>query len=112
MGRELLDKERKERLTTKDKNRSIEQFVQKAQSQLYKLKTDKKPMKTVDAFIHAVQKYPAAKKHWLSTLDLLTEVHIKRVFDRIPPDLISDIGRDFAYKVVIENRKRLLKYYE
>lgn len=112
MGRELLDKERNERLATKDKNRSIEQFVQKAQSQLYKLKTDKKPMKTVDAFIHAVQKYPAAKKHWLSTLDLLTEVHIKRVFDRIPPDLISDIGRDFAYQVVIENRKRLLKYYE
>jgi hypothetical protein len=112
MGRELLDKERKERLTTKDKNRSIEQFVQKAQSQLYKFKTDKKPMKTLDAFVYAVQKYPSAKKYWLSKLDLLTEANIKRVFDRIPPDLISDVGRDFAYRVVIENRKRLLKHHE
>ncbi|MGO2356421.1 MAG: hypothetical protein ACTH58_17005 [Marinomonas foliarum] len=112
MGRELLDKERRERLTTKDRNRSVEQFVQKAQSQLYKFKADKKPMKTLDAFIHAVQKYPLAKGHWLSKLDFLTEAKIKRVFDRIPPDLLSEVGREFAYKVVIENRKRLLKYYE
>lgn len=112
MGRELLDKERKERLTTKDRNRSIEKFVQKAQSQLYKFKTDKKPMKTVDAFAYAMQKYPAAKVHWLSKLNAIDEADIKKVFDRIPPNLISDLGRDFAYQVVIENRKRLLKYYE
>lgn len=112
MGRELLDKERMERLTTRDKNRSIEQFVRKAKSQLYKFKTDKKPMKTIDTFIHAVQKYPAAKNHWLSKLDSLTEAEIKKVFDRIPQDLVSDVGRKFAYSVVIENRKRLLEYYE
>ncbi len=112
MGRELLDKERKERLKTKDKNRTIEQFVQKAQSQLYKFKVDKKPMKTVDAFVFSVQKYPKAKQHWLSKLNSLTETEIKKVFDRIPPDLLSEVGRLFAYQVVIENRKRLLKYYE
>ena len=112
MGRELLDKERIERISTKDKYRSIEHFVQKAQSQLYKFKTDRKPMKTVSAFNYAVQKYPEAKEHWLSKLSSVKNAEIKKVFDRIPPELKSDIGREFAYRVVIENRKRLLEDYE
>lgn len=51
----MLDDERNERLNTKDKNRQIPCFVRKARSELFKAKTDKKPLLTVEAFQHAVE---------------------------------------------------------
>lgn len=108
LGREMTDDERRERLTTRDRNRMVPCFVRKARSELFKIKTDKKPLSTVEAFRHAVDIRPKAKKHWLEKLEALTEADIRVVFARVPDRCISKIARSFAVEMVLENRRRLL----
>lgn len=108
LGRELLDKEREERLNTKDNNRTVSKFVQRARSELFKLKTDKKPLLTIDAFFSAVEKRERAKKEWLGRLKALSDEHISDIFNSIPKQVISDVAREFALQMVLENKKRLL----
>lgn len=109
LGREMLDDERIERLTTKDKNRQIPCFVSKARSELFKAKTDKKPLLTVEAFRHAIEGRAAARDHWLGRLSALTEDSITTVFNEVPASCISDSARTFATMMVLENRRRLLE---
>ncbi len=109
LGRELLDKEREERLNTKDVQRKVPTFVKKAKSELFRLKSDKKPLSTVEAFFLAVEKRDLAKKHWLSKLKDLTEDNIRDIFSRIPEQIFTDLAREFAIQMVLENKKRLLE---
>ncbi|MCP6628861.1 hypothetical protein NL507_27030, partial [Klebsiella pneumoniae] len=109
LGREMLDDERDERLTTRDKNRQIPCFVSKARSELFKAKTDRKPLLTVEAFQLAVEGRTAARNHWLGKLSALTEDSIREVFNNVPSSCISDIAREFATLMVMENRRRLLE---
>lgn len=109
LGREMLDHERIERITTKDKNRQIPYFVRKARSELFKTKTDKKPLLTVEAFKHAIEGRSAARDHWLSKLSNLTEDSITEVFNQVPESCMSVHAREFATLMVIENRRRLLE---
>lgn len=109
LGRELLDTERHERLTTKDINRKVPKFVAKARSELFRLKTDKKPLLTCDAFYIAVENRNTAKSHWLAKLRDLTEDKIMAIFSRIPSEMITETAKEFAIEMVLENRKRLLE---
>lgn len=108
LGRELLDTEREERLTTKDKNRTIGKFVSKARCELFRLKTDKKPMFTVDAFFESVKNREVAKEYWLVKLRELTDDTIEEIFSKIPNIVISEVAKQFALQMVLENKKRLL----
>lgn len=109
LGRELLDQERIERLYTKDHNRSIESFVRKARSELFRLKTDKKPLFTVTAFTEATNSRPSARAYWLDKLKALDNDTIIKIFEKIPEKVISEEARLFALEMVLENKKRLLE---
>lgn len=109
LGRELLDKEREERLTSRDRNRQVGKFVQKARSELFKLKTDKKPQLTIDAFFLSVERRENAKVFWLERLRALTDEKINAIFNQIPKEVISDVAREFSLTMVLENKKRLLE---
>lgn len=109
LGRELLDEDRKMRLETKDRNQQIPAFVGRARSEVFKLKTDKKPLTTVDAFIHAVKDRPRAKSHWKSKLQALSIQEIKNVFNSVPDCCMSNLAKEFAIKMVLENQRRLLE---
>ncbi|MFK4073891.1 hypothetical protein ACI2KX_09330 [Ectopseudomonas khazarica] len=108
LGRELLDEERHERLTTKDQNRSLEFFVRKARSEIFKMKHDKKPLLTIDAFFTAIEEREAAKKHWIEKLRSLSSDEIYAIFENIPPEIITETSREFSAKMVFENQRRLL----
>jgi len=110
LGRELRDEERKERLTTKDEYRQLSTFVRKARSELFKLKTDRKPLTTIEAFFLAVKGRNNAKEHWLNKLKLIDEATIKELFSMLPKEVISPLAKEFAIKMIIENRNRLLNY--
>lgn len=112
LGRELTDQKRKEKLQSKDKFQQVKFFVTKARSELFKNKADKKPMLTVDAFYHSVEKRANAKLHWLQKLELLSEEKIETIFQDIPNTIISGEARQFAKQVVLENKARVLNYEE
>jgi len=109
LGRELLDKEREERLNTRDKNRTINQFLSKARSELFNLKTDKKPLFTVDAFFKAVSKREQARKHWIYRLQQVKENEIREIVSNIPDNVMSETAKEFAIQMVLGNMKRLLE---
>jgi hypothetical protein len=111
LGRELLDEERLERLKTKDRCRQIEAFVKRAKSELFKKKTDKKTLSLIDAFFLSVshRNSPRAKAFWLNKLRQLTDEKITEIFNSIPDNLITDPAKQFAMKMVLQNKKRLLE---
>lgn len=109
LGRELLDTERQERLTTRDINRKLPKFVRKARSELFKIKTDKKPLLTIDAFFMAIEDRAAAKSHWLAKLRSLTKDNIMAIFSKIPSEIITEKATLFAIEMVLENKRRLLE---
>lgn len=108
LGRELLDTDREKRLKTNDGNRKIDKFVRKARSELFRLKTDKKPLLAVDAFFHATEKRDGAKNFWVERLKALTDEKISTIFNKVPAEVISEIAREFALQMVFENKRRLL----
>ncbi|MCU8418695.1 hypothetical protein M2G56_04365 [Vibrio vulnificus] len=110
LGRELTDDERKDRLESKDRGRQIYTFVRRARSELFKLKSDKKPLPTIDAFYLSVEGRENAKKHWLSKLEELTDDKIEEIFSNIPNIVITELARKFACEMVLENKKRLLEH--
>ncbi|EOS9415455.1 hypothetical protein ACUH7A_004407 [Yersinia enterocolitica] len=112
LGREMLELECETRLATKDENRQVPHFVRKARSELFKLKSDRKPLLTIDAFLHAVERRDRAKKHWLQKLAAVSDMAIINVFNEVPPECISDAARQFAIAVALENKRRLLEYVD
>jgi len=109
LGREMLDAEREERMSSRDRNRQIPCFVSKARSELFKNKTDKRRLLTVDAYRQAVVGRDAANQHWLTQLRSLTDESITKVFNDVPSECISESARRFSTLMVMENRRRLLE---
>ena len=85
----------------------IELFICKARSELFNLKTDKKPLLTIDAFYNAVNKREKARIHWLSRLKKVKEEDIRNIFLNIPNNVITDTAKEFAIQMVLGNMKRL-----
>lgn len=110
LGRELTEEQYAERLTTRDVNRQVPAFVKKARSELFRLKTDTKRLSTLEAFVHACEKRPEAKKHWIAKLEDLEDDDILSIFNKFPSVCISENAKRFAYSVILENKKRLLEH--
>ena len=72
LARNLLDTERRDRLVTRDKNRSIPVFALKARSAFFDSPEDSKPLLLFDAFQHFVIRGPMAAKIWLDRLRAVT----------------------------------------
>ena len=111
LGCILQDDEKRERLTTKDKNRKIEAYVNspKARSAIYGNETDAKPLTLIDAFQAASLQNPDASKIWLEQLENVTIDDVKEIFERIPEKLISEVSKEFAIRMLEINRQRLLE---
>lgn len=111
LGCILLDDEMREKLTTKDKNRTVEAYAQssKARSAIYKNETDVRPLTLIEAFRIASSHNPEASKIWLEKLENVTIETVKELFERIPETLISDAAKEFAVMLLEINRRRLLE---
>lgn len=109
LGRELLDKNRINKLTSKDREQQVEAFVSRASSELFRVETDAKRLGTVDAFFCATEGKFAAMSHWLSALENISTEKIEAIFERIPEDFISEHAKIFAIKMIMINKMRLLE---
>lgn len=112
LGCTLLDINKKERLTTKDKGRSLQRFVEKGVSAL-KTKQDTEYLKIIDAFLEAVNHKkvnPKTQNYWIDQLGKLDDNAIENIINPITDqDVMSEDSRNFAIAVIKENRDRLLK---
>jgi hypothetical protein len=112
LGSNKTDKNRKDRLTTRDRGRSMERYVARAKSAFFLSPSDPKPMSTLDAFNYAGKVRPAAARRWLESLAKVSWQDVQIIFEQIPRDLISDAAIEFALKILTLNGERLLALRE
>ncbi len=109
LGRELVDEERRARLTTRDPRYSVEHYVRRAHSGFYAQASDKKALHPADAFFRAARQRPEAGALWLARLEGLGEDEIEKITARVPASAISEPGRTFAREVLRLARRMLLE---
>ena len=105
----LKDEERRDRLTTRDRGRSVEAFAQRGESALYLSVDEPKPMRLLDAFAAFAEYAPDAGKAWLEKLSQIGLDDVARIVDRVPNERMSAICREFTIKLLQINQRRLLE---
>lgn len=108
LGRNESDIVRQERLTTKDKGRSIQHYIERALSAFYLSPTDNRPLFTIDVFLKAAQRWPRAAKSWLNRLEVMSPKNMDNIFGNIPKSEITPIAVTFAKRILSLNKNRLL----
>ena len=109
LGRELSDEERLRRLNTRDVGYQVKNFVTRARSALFAERTDEKPLTTLGAFLVATERKSQVRQFWLARLKVLELVDFESILDRIDETMMSDVAKNFALQMLLENRNRLLK---
>lgn len=104
LGRELLDSKRISRLN----NRTVAAYVDKCASALYAVVEDKKPLKPIEAFWTAAQRYPDSAQIWLERLGSVSPRDTLELFNRIPRECISENAIRFAQQILEINQSNLL----
>jgi hypothetical protein len=110
LGRELNDDTRNRRLATRDNRYSVEAFSERARSALYSDQNDEKPLSPIAAFMLAARAQRKSALHWMGRLELTSADQVTAIFDRVPPEFISEPSRHFAEELLKINRARLISF--
>jgi hypothetical protein len=89
LARNLTDHERKSRLNTRDKNRTVEHFAGKARSGFYCTPGDAKTMFALDAFREFAERDAAAARIWLGKLREIGHDVVDAILAEVPPQRMS-----------------------
>lgn len=108
LARNLTDDERQERLASRDQNRQIPAFVRRARSGFYADPVQAKALTTVQAWRAFSQKAPESATIWLERLRSVDEETVQLVLERVPPQRMSQVAREFTLRLLVENQRRLL----
>jgi hypothetical protein len=109
LARNLTDEERKQRLTTNDRNRRIDAFARRARSAFYSGVPGAKPLGTVEAFLEFAGLAPSAARVWLDRLKAIDRSAILKILDDIPIQRMTEPAREFTLELLMTNQKRLLE---
>lgn len=108
LGRNENDISREERLNTRDINRSMDRYVQRAKSAFYNMPGATKPLSTLKAFSEAATRSPNAARFWLNKLEKISPSDTRSIVDRVPEDEMSDVTKEFTHRIIELNKQRLL----
>ena len=111
LGRQESDDRRTIMMTTRDSGASIVSYVKKARSAMYPNvpgDTRVKAYFNLELFELAAKLDSIAAEIWLDRLSTIQDEDVRAILDKVPPDHISNIGRDFTQKLLSLNKDRLL----
>jgi hypothetical protein len=108
LGRNESDTVRNERMMTRDKGRGLDTYAQRARSGLYRSQGSPKPMLTLEALAEAQKLSPSAGGYWLQRLAAMPADACQTITRAVPDSMISEPARDFALRLMLVNRQRLL----
>ncbi len=108
LGCHELDARKAERLRSNDKNFSCEAYAARARSCFFRDPADNRPMGPVEAFVEASNRHRTAARHWIERVAAVTDEHIAILLNEVPEDRLSTISREFATRLLQENRRRIL----
>lgn len=111
LARNESDTTRSIRLESNDKGQQIPTYAKKAKSQFQEPFTQKR-LKLLEAFrLYGLMEKEAARA-WLDKLALLDRNEVRVLIDKVPPQLMSEIAKDFTYQLIICNKTNLLDLYD
>lgn len=110
LGRNETDRVRLEMLTTHDRGRSVEAYVQRAVSALYASPSSPRPLGTLEAFTEAAKIRPDAGRYWVGRLANIDQEEFRGILAEVPDTEISAPARDFACRMLEINMQRILKH--
>lgn len=108
LGRELSDEERLARLDGKDRNRTVERYLARAEGRFFGSDADARPLSPLDAFRRAADMRPKAAAGWLERLRGVAGGAFEHTIRRIPAARMSEPARRFALQMIELNRGALL----
>jgi len=108
LARNVTDRERHDRLTTRDRNRTVEAFARAGRSAFYATTTDARALGTLDAFEAFARNCPDAKRTWLGQLGAVDRQAISAILERVPDDRMTPVCRQFTLELLLTNQQRLL----
>lgn len=111
LARNLTDDRRKMMLTTKDRGSSLEAFTAKARSAFYpNAAVGAKPRAyfTHELFRLVHKEDVQAGDMWLERLAGISDNHMLGVINEVPAHLMSEIAREFTFKLLRININRLI----
>jgi hypothetical protein len=109
LARNLLDTERVERLTTKDRNRTTEAFASKGRSAFFARADDPRPLELREAFQTFSRNAPEATKSWLERLQSLNLDAVCGIVESVPAKRMTETSKRFTVELLAVNRRRLLE---
>lgn len=109
LARNLTDKEREERMNTRDGNRRMPSFAAKARSAFFGDVTATRPMTTHTAWRAFAERAPVAAAAWRQRLETIEDRQVLAVLEEVPPARMSDVCRQFTMALLTENRRRILE---
>jgi hypothetical protein len=101
-----------QRLTTKDKNYTVQAYVEKCRSAFYNNPGDAIALTTLEVFRRAAQSRRKAAKIWLDVLRKVSQDEVNSMFARIPEGWISEEAVQFAEEILRINQNRVLSLQE
>jgi hypothetical protein len=109
LARNLLDAERDERLTTRDKNRTLAAFAERGRSAFYGSPADSRPLELREAFRAFAQKVPDAAQAWLNRLGSVNRDEVWGILERVPAERMTETCKRFTMELLLTNQQRLLE---
>jgi hypothetical protein len=109
LARNLLDSEREERLTTKDRNRSVAAFAERGRSAFYGSTADPRPLELCESFLAFARQVPVAANAWLERLRAVNREAVWAILERVPVERMSAFCKQFTMELLLTNQQRLLK---
>lgn len=107
LARLLTDEERDERLTSRDRNRTIAAYVTRARSACYADTNAERTMGTLDCLREFAIQSPKAAQAWRNRLLAVEEIRVRGLIDRVPEYRMSNIAKRFTVELLKENQKRI-----
>ena len=66
-------------------------------------------MTTVEAWLAISKKSPQASTIWVDRLRSIDDNTVRQLLTEVPPNRLSQIGREFTARLLEENRQRILR---
>lgn len=107
LGRENQDERRAMKLASTAPLHGVAGYAANASSQLYEKKSGLR-LSTIAAFSDYAATCRSEARVWIAQLDKVNEEIFRKLFALIPNTHITDVGREFAVRLLIENKRRLL----
>lgn len=108
LGCHLTDRNRRDRLATRDSGFTAEAYADRARSAFFLDETARRPLPTLVAFQRSAERWPKAARVWTERLRALRRESFDDILAAIPPDRCSEASAEFARRMLLHNRRGVL----